>query len=353
MKSLLALARPDIRAMTPYSSARNEQSIGEIWLNANENPWVDNAAALNRYPEPQPTQLLAKLSELYQIPVERLLVGRGSDEAIDLLLRVFCAAGQEGILICPPTYGMYQISAQIQQASITRVPLLTTKQFALDIEAVLAAWRPNIKLIFLCSPNNPTGNLLETHAILQLCQQLTDKALVVVDEAYIEFASQPSLAAQLENCSNLVILRTLSKAYGLAGVRCGVVAAHPVIIQLLRQVLAPYPIPRPVVDIVLAHLTPEKLRATQERIQILIQQRQYLWQALQKMSFVTEIWPSEANFILMRTTNAAQIYQHCLSHGVVLRDRSRELGLDNCIRISVGTPEENQRLLMVLNDVKA
>lgn len=352
MKEILNLARPEIVAMTPYSSARVEQKNGEIWLNANENPW-DAEGLFNRYPDQQPQALLEKLSALYQVKKEKILVGRGSDEAIDLLVRVFCAAGKDAIMITPPTYGMYKVSAIIQNAAIVEVPLLKEQGFALDISAILTNWQPNIKLIFLCSPNNPTGNLLDKNSILYLCQQLKDKALIVVDEAYIDFANVESLISEIDHYSNLVLLRTLSKAHGLAGIRCGTVIASPVIIQLLKQVIAPYPVPRPVADLICQRLTSENIQEVNRQVKLLIQQRDLLIHFLSTLSYVEKIWPSKANYILFKVKNAKKILDYCLTKGVVIRDRSRDCGLENCIRITIGTPIENQQLMKVLKDAEA
>lgn len=349
MSALIKLARPEIVDLVPYSSARREQSTGKVWLNANENPWQHNDS-LNRYPDPQPIKLISTLSEIYEVEPEKILACRGSDEAIDLLLRVFCNAKEDGIIICPPTYGMYKIAAQIQGAQIVSVPLLLP-DFALDVSGVLSAWRPNLKLIMLCSPNNPTANLLSTEDILSLCGQLKDQALIVVDEAYIEFASTDSLVKQIDQYPNLVILRTLSKAYGLAGARCGVVLAQSYIIELLKKVLAPYPIPRPMVDLVVANLSNEGLTKMQVQVDELLVQRQLLIEFLNQLSIVEKVWPSETNFILVRFSCLTKVMQACLTNAVVIRDRSKELGLENCARITVGTPIENQILMEVLNNV--
>lgn len=348
MKKIIDLARPEIRAMTPYSSARREQQAANVWLNANENPW-DNEDLLNRYPEPQPQELVKLLSNLYQVNPGQLLVTRGSDEAIDLLVRVFCAAGKDSILITPPTYGVYEIAATIQNAGIVRTPLLSENDFALDISALIKAWNPAVKLIFLCSPNNPTGNLLGKNNILQICKELKDKALIIVDEAYIEFAAIESLAKEIDNFSNLVVLRTLSKAHGLAGVRCGVALANPTVIQLLQQVIAPYPIPRPVANIICEFLQ-KKSNETQKQVQQIIAQREWLSGEISRLTFVQKVWASQANFIIFRVEDAQKIMQLCYANGISIRDRSQETGLMNCVRISVGTPTENQLFLKVLKN---
>lgn len=351
MKSILNLARPEIVAMTPYSSARVEQNEGRVWLNANENPW-DSLELLNRYPDSQPQELVAKLCALYEVELNQILVTRGSDEAIDLLLRVFCNAGKDAIMITPPTYGMYKVSANIQNAAVIEVPLLKAQGFALDTDLLLASYLNNIKLIFLCSPNNPTGNLLEKDDILRLCQQLKNQCLVIIDEAYLEFSEATSLISELPTNENLVVLRTLSKAHGLAGVRCGSVIAHPVIIQLLKQVIAPYPIPRPVANIICQNLTSSRIDETHKAVETIKQQRNMLFNYLQALTYVEKVWPSEGNFILFKVNNAKALLNFCQLQGVVIRDRSRDYDLDNCVRITIGTPEENQILMKVLKDAE-
>lgn len=349
MNEILALARPEICAMTPYSSARREESQGKIWLNANESPWpLQEGFCFNRYPEPQPSALLSALANLYQVTHENLLITRGSDEAIDLLLRVFCAAGKEAILICPPTYGMYHIAAQIQHAACFSVPLDKENDFALDAEAVLKTMQPAIKLIFLCSPNNPTGNILNREAILWLCQQVLGKALVIVDEAYIEFSLTESLTAELKDHPNLVILRTLSKAYSLAGVRCGAVIANPITINLLQQIIAPYPIPTLIADLVVSQLKTTVLADVSVKIALIRAEREKLINFLKGLPYVKKVWCSQANFVLLQVADASALMAHCRHHGIIIRDRQREFNLQNCVRITVGSSSENQTLMEVL-----
>jgi len=246
--SVLKLVRPDILALSAYSSARKESQGGRVWLDANENPETPSVhqPLLNRYPEPQPADLVAQLAALYGVRPAQCLVTRGSDEGIDLLLRTFCRAGQDAILITPPTYGMYIVAAGIQGARTVTVSLIREKNFALDAAAVLKAVTPDIKLVFFCSPNNPTGGLLDRAAVLSVVQTLATRAVVVIDEAYVDFSGQPSLAADIAANPNLVVLRTLSKAFGLAGARVGTTIADPAIIAVLQKVIAPYPVPAPV-----------------------------------------------------------------------------------------------------------
>lgn len=350
---VLSLIRPEILAITPYSSARKESSGGRVWLDANENPKTPSAGKplLNRYPEPQPADLIARLADYYAVPPENILVTRGSDEGIDLLLRAFCRAGQDSILITPPTYGMYAVSAAIQNASIVSVPLIAAKGFALDTDAVLKATVPGVKLVFLCSPNNPTGALLDRAEVLRLAKTLLGRAVVVVDEAYLEFAGTKSLTEELTANPNLVVLRTLSKAFGLAGVRCGVTIASPALIGVLQKIIAPYPVPTPVLQAALAAVSPEGLAAARASAQALVAERERVAAALAKLPIVRRVWPSDANFLLFETTDSARVMTATRAAGVVLRDRSRDYGLANCVRMTMGTPEENNAALEALTRV--
>ena len=347
---VLSLLRPEILALAPYSSARKESSGGRIWLDANENPLTPSAGKplLNRYPEPQPAELIAQLAAYYAVAENNILVTRGSDEGIDLLLRAFCRAGQDAILITPPTYGMYAVSAAIQNARVVTVPLLAEKNFSLDPTAVLAALTPSVKLVFLCSPNNPTGALLARDEVVRLVQALLGKAIVVVDEAYLEFADSPSLTQELVGNPNLVILRTLSKAFGLAGIRCGVTITSPALIGVLQKIIAPYPVPTPVLQAALVAMTAEGLTAARRSVQSLIAERIRVAARLATLPGVRRLWPSDSNFILFEVTDSARVMSATRAVGVVLRDRSRDYGLTNCVRMTMGTPEENNAALEVI-----
>lgn len=344
---VLSLLRPEILALSPYSSARKESSGGRIWLDANENPLTPSTGKplLNRYPEPQPADLIARLAAYYAVAENNILVTRGSDEGIDLLLRAFCRAGQDAILITPPTYGMYAVSAAIQNARVVAVPLLADKNFALNPKAVLAAITPSVKLVFLCSPNNPTGALLARRDVLQLVQELLSKAIVVVDEAYLEFAGTPSLTQELAGNPNLVVLRTLSKAFGLAGIRCGVTIASPTLISVLQKIIAPYPVPTPVLEAALAAITTDGITAAQRSVQGLIAERIRVTARLATLPCVRRLWPSDSNFILFEVTDSARVMSATRAVGVVLRDRSRDYSLTNCVRMTMGTPDENNAAL--------
>ncbi len=349
--SVLKLVRPDILALTAYSSARKESKGGRVWLDANENPQTPSAAKplLNRYPEPQPADLVAQLSTLYGVAPTQVLVTRGSDEGIDLLLRTFCRAGQDAILITPPTYGMYVVAAGIQGARTITVPLVRNTSFALDADAILKAVTPDLKLVFLCSPNNPTGGLLERAAVLSLVKSLAARAVVVLDEAYVDFSGQPSLAAEISANPNLVVLRTLSKAYGLAGARVGTTIADPAVIAVLQKVIAPYPVPAPVLSAALAALTPAGLIAAKNSVAALVAERARLAAALPKLLAVRRVWPSDANYLLVEVADAAKAMTAGRAAGVIWRDRSKDVS--NCIRITVGTAEENNATLEVLSRV--
>jgi histidinol-phosphate aminotransferase len=347
--SVLKLVRPDILALTAYSSARKESKGGRVWLDANENPETPSAAKplLNRYPEPQPADLVAQLAALYGVASAQVLVTRGSDEGIDLLLRTFCRAGQDTILITPPTYGMYVVAAGIQGARAVTVSLIREKNFALDAEAVLRAATPDVKLVFLCSPNNPTGGLLDRTAVMSLVKSLAGRAVVVVDEAYVDFSGQPSLAAEIPANPNLVVLRTLSKAYGLAGARVGTTIADPAVIAVLQKVIAPYPIPAPVLTAALAALTPAGLAAATNSVASIVAERTRLAATLAKLPVVKHVWPSDANYLLVEVGDAARTMAAGRAAGIVWRDRSKDAF--NCIRITVGTAEENNATLEVLS----
>ncbi|MBA4136860.1 MAG: histidinol-phosphate transaminase [Opitutus sp.] len=361
--SLLSLVRPEILALTPYSSARKESSGGHVWLDANENPTTPSASlpsealakegALNRYPEPQPAELVARLASLYGVTPDRVLVTRGSDEGIDLLLRAFCRAGQDAILTTPPTYGMYAVAAGIQGARTLTAPLVRERNFAVDsdrvIAAALAAPKPGaggVKLVFLCSPNNPTGQSLDRDAVLRVVEALSGRAVIVVDEAYAEFSSAPSLVAELGAQANLVVLRTLSKAFGLAGARVGVTLAAPELIGVLQKIIAPYPVPTPVAHAALEALTPDAIAAARRSAHEIVGERQRVATALAGLPVVRHVWPSDANFLLIEVADSARLMAAARGAGLVLRDRSKDV--PNTVRITIGTRAENDFVLEVL-----
>ena len=341
------LARPDIVALKPYEHASWEPSLER--LHANELPWRpaddDSRAGLNRYPEPQPRALVEGLAELYAVDPGSVLVGRGSDEAIDLLTRAFCRAGRDAVLVCPPTFGMYSVSARIQGAEVVQVPLRASDGFALDEQELIERSTPAVKLVFLCSPNNPTGNLLDETAMARIAQRLSGRALLVVDEAYIEFAARPSLARLVAEQPNLAILRTLSKAHGLAGARCGALIADPQVIALLRKIIPPYAIPQLTLEAVLDRLTPAARAESRAGLEVLLAERSRLLRTLPRLTRVTKVWPSDANFILVEFEDAGAALALAREARLLVRDARGYPGLGRALRITVGTPAQNDRLL--------
>ena len=344
--SVLDLARPEILAMQPYSSARMEASGGQIWLNANESSWLpegDMGAGCNRYPEPQPAALVDALAKLYGVRREQLLVGRGSDEAIDLLVRAFCRAGEDAILIQPPTFGMYSVCAHTQNAAVVEVALRA--DFTLDVDALLAAVTPSVKLVFVCRPNNPTGQMVPRVDIERLAQALTGRALLIVDEAYIEFSDADSAIALIERHENLAVLRTLSKAWALAGARIGSLLASAEIIALLRKIMAPYPLPSPCVVAALSALSASGQQNAREHLTVVKEQREIMQAALSKLAGVREVLPSQANFLAVRFDDPGAVYARLLAAGIVVRDVRRYPHLGDALRITIGTPQENDNVL--------
>ena len=348
MNPVLALARPDILELQPYQHARWDPSLER--MHANEMPWRaqgDNTqAGLNRYPEPQPQALVERMAKLYEVPAANCLVGRGSDEAIDLLVRAFCRAGQDGVVITPPTFGFYKVAARIQGASVAEVPL-RPGDFALDLPAVLEAGR-RAKIVFLCSPNNPTGNLLGESAIFAVCRELAGRSLVCVDEAYLEFTDRASLAHRLAELPNLVVLRTLSKAYALAGARLGTLIAGEDIVRLLKRIIPPYAIPASTIEQVLALTEAPQRAMAAARIRTLLGERDRASSRLAGMRCVARVHPSDANFLLVQFRDARAALDAGKEAGLLVRDFSSAPGLANCLRISIGTPEQNERLLAAL-----
>jgi histidinol-phosphate aminotransferase len=347
MSWVTELARPDIVALKPYEHASWEPSLER--LHANELPWRagsdDSVAGLNRYPEPQPRALVEGLAKLYGVAPEYVLVGRGSDEAIDLLTRAFCRADRDAVLVCPPTFGMYSVSARIQGAEVITVPLRSDAAFGIDERALLERCTPQVKLVFLCSPNNPTGNLLDEQAIVRIAGKLAGRAVIVVDEAYIEFAGVRSLARLVPRLPHLAILRTLSKAHGLAGARCGTLIADPEVIALLRKVIPPYAIAQLTLEAVLRQLEPKGLAESQTHIELIKSERARLTRALPELARVVRVCASDANFILTHFNDAGTALQLARSARLLVRDARGYPGLGQALRVTIGSPEQNNRLL--------
>ncbi|MEP6883179.1 MAG: histidinol-phosphate transaminase [Gammaproteobacteria bacterium] len=347
MNALLALARPEIVTLKPYAHAAWLPTLTR--MHANEAPWRPSgdttAAGLNRYPEPQPHVLIERLAALYGVPAASVLATRGGDEAIDVLSRIYLRAGTDAILQCTPTFGMYQVAAHIQGAEVFEIPLLRERGWALDEERLLAAWQPHIKLVYLCSPNNPTANLLHMDALETICRELDGKAVVVIDEAYIEWSRSPSLTRWLTRFPTLAIMRTLSKAHALAGARIGALLAHPLLIELAKRVVPPYSLAQPAVEAALRALQPQELAASQLRLEGLLAEREYLIAGLAASPLVQRVWPSDANFLLIDCRDADRFMSNTQEGGLIVRDLRAHPALPRSLRVSVGTRAQNDALL--------
>ena len=352
--SMLARIRPDLAAFRAYVSARSSGMDAPIRLNANESPWAGDGSSdgWNRYPEPQPSALRERLAALYGVPARQIWIGRGSDEAIDLLLRGFCRAGRDNVVAMAPTFGMYRVGAQLQGAAYRELALDPRADFAFDAERLLALTDEETKLVFVCSPNNPTGTLY--HDVLELlADRVRGRALLVVDEAYIEFAGVASATMLLGRHDNIVVLRTLSKAHALAAARIGALVAHEEIAAFVSRIAAPYPLPAPCVELALNALDPNSLHVAEARVATLLAERTRVAQTLVALPSVIRVWPSSANFLLARFDDAQAALKRALSAGVVVRDVSGQAGLDQCLRITIGSREENDALLEALHRVRA
>jgi len=336
------LVRPNIRKLVPYSSARSEfKGKAEIFLDANENPFE---TGLNRYPDPLQWKLKAAISKLKGVPAEQIFLGNGSDEAIDLVVRIFCEPRQDHILILPPTYGMYQVSADIADVGIRSVSL--TPDFQPDVEAILAAADAHSKILFICSPNNPTGNDVELERIRSLCAQF--QGIVVVDEAYIDFSKQASCTSLLAEFPNLIVMQTFSKAWGMAGIRLGMAFASTEIIQLFNKVKPPYNINQLTQQIALEALE-TSYDDYKQLLSTLLSERERLVQGLRELPFVEKVFPSDANFMLIKMDDPNRTYQYLVEEGIIVRNRNTVHLCTGSLRITVGRPEENDALLNALN----
>ena len=347
------LLREDLRDFAGYRSARSELADGHIWLNANESAHANASDAglqLRRYPQPQPQGLRAALAALYGCTVEQLLIGRGSDEPIDLLVRAFCAPARDAVLVTPPVFGMYAVCARLQGARLLEVPLLDNEDdFHTDLDEVAhVALTQRARLVFLCSPGNPAGGVLTVAQVLALARKLEGSALLVVDEAYIEYAETPSLVSSIAQQPNLAVLRTLSKAHALAGARIGSLIADPDVIAVLRRCQAPYPIPVPCAAQALHSLSEDALAVTRLNVAFTCMERDELLQSLKRMPAIWRIYPSRTNFILARFVDATAVFQALLDDGIVVRDMRMHPQLADALRITVGTADENARVLSVL-----
>ena len=353
MSTVLDLLRPDLRGFAGYSSARRTSVTGSVWLNANESASLspaDPGLGLNRYPEPQPAQLRARLAELYGVDSAQLLVTRGSDEGIDLLVRGFCRAGVDAVAIASPCFGMYAVCARVQGANLVDVPLTDRDgSWSLDLDGILAAvTNQGVRVVFLSSPANPTGQALAIEQVRTLAQRLRGRALLVLDEAYGEYSDIPSATSLLSEFDNLVVLRTLSKAYALAGARIGVTIAAPELIAVLANLSAPYPVPAPSAAIALAALSDAGITLARERCAQVVGERAAVLAGLRCMAGVRVVYPSQGNFLLARFDHAQFAFDRLLQAGVVVRDVRAMPGLGDALRITIGSPAENAAVLAAL-----
>jgi histidinol-phosphate aminotransferase len=341
---LNTLIRPNIRNLVPYSSARDEfKGEASIYLDANENSLGSPLTKwYNRYPDPLQWEVKKKLAAIKGIPAEQIFLGNGSDEAIDLLYRAFCEPGMDNVIICPPTYGMYEVSANINNIALKKVPL--TPDFQIDLDAMEQAIDMNTRIIWLCSPNNPTGNSLNREDIEIILNNFD--GLVVIDEAYINFSRQRSFIPELNEYPNLVILQTMSKAWGLAALRIGMAFASKGIIEVMNRIKPPYNISQAAQELVLKAL--DQVEEVNDMIRILVDERRKLEESLTALPQVIKVYPSDANFLLVKTINAKGIYRYLVEKGVVVRDRSSVMLCEESLRITVGTPAENKALVEMI-----
>ena len=338
MKRIESLVRPNIRAMVPYSTARDEfKGVAEVFMDANESPF-DNG--YNRYPDPSQAKLKRRIAEIKGVDVQNIFVGNGSDEAIDLCFRIFCNPGLDNAIAIAPSYGMYSTCAAVNDVEMREV--LLNDDFSLPVERLLDAADNNSKLLFICSPNNPTGNVFPREEIERILQEFD--GMVVLDEAYIDFADEPGMLRSLENWPNLIILQTLSKAWGMAGLRAGLAFASNYVMRLFAQVKYPYNI-----NVATLSAVEKLLKAgVDDRVKLIKEQRAFMEQKLSGMECVWRVYPSQANFLLVQVDNAADLYNYLLGEGIIVRDRSRMPLCDNTLRITIGTPQENVRLLRAI-----
>ena len=338
--NLESLVRENVKSMRPYSSARDEfnelNSEDMIFLDANENPFENG---INRYPDPLQNQVKQKLTEIHKISQEQMLLGNGSDEVLDLIFRAFCEPNNDNIITLPPTYGMYQVLAEVNAIEVKEV--LLNNNFQPDVDTILNAVNANTKLLFLCSPNNPTGNSFSEEAVLTLLDKF--KGLIVIDEAYIDFSKQQSWLKRLEEFPNLIITQTLSKAYGMAGIRLGICYASKEIISILNRIKPPYNVNQLTQQKAISRLS--DLKQIRHQIADILVERERLSDALKDISCVKTIYPSDANFILIKVDDATKRYNQLLEQNIVIRNRSKQHLCDNCLRLTIGTPIENKKLI--------
>ncbi|QCI27083.1 histidinol-phosphate transaminase [Buchnera aphidicola] len=346
------ISRKDIVFLKAYKSARKIGGNGNIWLNANEFPESSmfnlNNIKLNRYPDCQPKELILRYSIYSNISIKNILVSRGSDEAIELLMRVFCIPGKDSIMTFPPTYGMYSKIAEIYGIKNISIPMIDN--IFLDLLKI-KKYLFKTKIIYICSPNNPTGNIINVDIIINILKLTLGKVIVVIDEAYIEFCINKSIIFLLKRFSNLVILRTLSKAFGLAGIRCGFTLAHSDIIKLLKKVIAPYPLPIPSINIAIQALSKTEILNMKNKVLKLNNNKIWLLNQLKKNNLIKHIFYSETNYLLVHFFNAKDVFHILWNQGIILRQQDHEMTLKNHIRISIGTKKECLCLINALKNI--
>lgn len=339
------LIRPTIKALKPYSSARDEyqgNSNRMVFLDANENPFENG---VNRYPDPQQCTVKSILSEIKEVSVKNILLGNGSDEVLDLIFRAFCEPYQDNIITLPPTYGMYSVLADINAVNQKSIQL--NEKFQPKVDEILNVADANSKILFLCSPNNPSGNSFEAFLIEKLVREF--KGLVVIDEAYIDFSNEESWLQRLKEFPNLIVTQTLSKAYGMAGIRLGVCYASEDIISVLNRIKPPYNINKLTQQRAIEQLSLKDL--TKNQIKDILNERESLVENLNSVSFVSKIYPTDANFVLVKVDDATKRYNQLIEKGIVIRNRTSQPGCENCLRFTVGTQDENAKLIDILNNL--
>ena len=340
------LIRPTVKALKPYSSARDEYQgniDAMVFLDANENPFENG---VNRYPDPQQRTVKSLLSKIKAIPQQNILLGNGSDEVLDLIYRAFCEPNQDNIITLPPTYGMYSVLANINAISIKSVQL--DADFQPKVDEILEIADTNSKLLFLCSPNNPTGNSFQTKSIERLIKEF--KGIVVIDEAYIDFSNEESWVSRFGELPNLIVTQTLSKAYGMAGIRLGICYASEEIISVLNRIKPPYNVNELTQQKAISQLEMNEL--THKQVEVILKERDILTEKLNKINFISKIYPSDANFVLAKVDDATMRYNQLIEKGIVIRNRTTQPGCENCLRFTIGTESENKVLIKALKELE-
>lgn len=343
--SINNLIRDNVKSMIAYSSARDEYkdaSADMVFVDANENPFQ---TGLNRYPDPQQSLVKEELSKIKNVPAKNILLGNGSDEVLDLIFRVFCEPNKDSVIALPPTYGMYKVLANTNAVGLINIPLLDS--FQPNVDEILNQQSDTTKLLFLCSPNNPTANSLDAEKIEELLSKF--KGIVVIDEAYIDFSTEESWVSMLNDFPNLIVTQTLSKAYGLAGIRLGICYASEEIISVLNKIKPPYNVNQLTQEVALERLKNQD--SVQQEVNLILLERDQLIKDLSEISLVEQVYPSDANFLLVKVDDADKRYQQLIQKGIVVRNRSNQLLCDNCLRFTIGTKEENEKLIEELKNL--